>query len=54
MPGIVTQKLALHPDRQRLPRSSEADAAVDGCLTCRYAAQIPVLPVFSGHMWLLR
>jgi hypothetical protein len=24
-----------------LPRSSEADAAVDGRLTCRYAAQIP-------------
>jgi len=23
-----------------LPRSSEADAAVDGRLTCRYAAQI--------------
>jgi len=26
---------------------------VDGRLTCRYAAQIPVLPVLSEHMWLL-
>jgi hypothetical protein len=33
-----------------LPRSSEADAAVDGRLTCRYAAQISFCQSLRGHV----